>query len=133
MVTALEELKESLKETMTPDDVVMGILSGLDTNSIPKDPQVLHRAIYDLKESNADNGLLQKFSFDTSGITPFSDLFDRVLFRLETANFLGTLNPRYAVYELKKEQLQKSLDKFSKQEKSVLEQMSRDFQNILGG
>ena len=131
MSKRLEELKLRLEQAKASDDVIMGILSRMDKVSIPKDPGILHQAIYELKKKDNYNKLLQDFYFDISGITPFSDLLDRVLFRLETANILGTLNPRYAMYELQKEKLAQGFDKFSDDEKALLRNMSQDFSELI--
>lgn len=131
MSTALEELKLFVDRAIVPDDVIMGILSGLSDNSISKDPGVFHQAIYDLKKKSDYSELLKEFNFDTSGLTPYSDLLDRVLFRLETANILGTLNPRYAMYELQKEQLKQRFEKFPSNKKTLLRQMSKDFTSLI--
>ncbi|MBC7076645.1 MAG: hypothetical protein H5T98_11410 [Syntrophomonadaceae bacterium] len=131
MATALDELKLRIEHNISPDDVIMGILSGLDEDTISKDPGIFHQAIYELKKKDAYNELLQEFEFDISGLAPFSDLLDRVLFRLETSNILGTLNPRYAMYELQKEQLKQGFNKFSDEQKELLLKMSQEFASLV--
>jgi len=131
LATALDELKLRIEHNISPDDVIMGILSGLDEDTISKDPGIFHQAIYELKKKDAYNELLQEFEFDISGLAPFSDLLDRVLFRLETSNILGTLNPRYAMYELQKEQLKQGFNKFSDEQKELLLKMSQEFASLV--
>ncbi|HHY59387.1 MAG TPA: hypothetical protein GX504_02110 [Clostridia bacterium] len=133
MSTVLERLKLSVKKDIIPDDIIMGILAGLQEDLIPKDPAVFHRTIYELRKKEEFREMLEEFYFDTSGITPFSELLDSVLFRLETAGTLATYNPRYEKYQVKRDKVKARLEKFSDPQKALLAQMSQEFQALISG
>lgn len=133
-MSKLDELKKLINESVTPDDIIMAILSKMKNDYIPKDPGVIHHAIYELKQKSEFRDLLDDFSFDTSGILPFSDLLDTVLFRLETSCILGTLNPRYEQYELSQEKKEQLLERTSQKftaKKPVIEELSNQFEAII--
>ncbi|PKM80491.1 MAG: hypothetical protein CVU89_13135 [Firmicutes bacterium HGW-Firmicutes-14] len=133
-MSKLEELKKFIDETVTPDDLIIAILSNIKHDYIPKDPGIIHRAIFELKQKEEFNELLDEFSFDTSGILPFSDLLDTVLFRLETSCILGTLNPRYEKYELskeKKEQLFKRTSEKLSAKLPIIAELSGQFEALV--
>lgn len=133
-MSKVEELKKYFSKTITPDDIIMALLSEMKGNYIPKDPEIIHRAMYELKQEAEYKDLLKEFRFDVSGLTPFSDLLDRVLFRLEAACILGTINPRFKKYELateQKENLAKRISiKFADQ-KSIISKASDRFEKII--
>jgi len=57
-----------------------------------------------------------------------------VLFRLEVASVLPTLNPTYECYELsqeKKEILAKNLTKFSETERPIISSMGARFEDLM--
>ncbi|MEW5932866.1 MAG: hypothetical protein AB1816_04720 [Bacillota bacterium] len=74
-----------------PDELVMWMLAHSGQGSIRSDPNIVHRAIRDLKEEFPD--LLSEFDFFPGRLFPFSQLLARVLFRAELSGLLGTLNP----------------------------------------
>jgi len=129
----LDELKKAIRETITPDDVIKALLSQMKTNQITKDPEKIHKAIYTLKQKYGY--YFQEFEFDCSGLTPFSDLLDRILFRLETTSNLGTVNPRYLIYELTQDTKQDlkddSLVKFNPEDQKRLTAISWEFEKLV--
>lgn len=130
-MSKLEELKNLVQTTVTPDDVVKAILSQVKIERITKDPERIHGAIYALKQKY--NEVFKDFDFDKSGLSPFSDLLDRILFRLETTRVLGTLNPAYLQYELPEERsfLKSSLNKFPQPEKERMISISNEFEELV--
>jgi len=131
-VSKLDEFKIAVRRTITSDDVIKAMLSQVNTNHIAKDPERIHSAIYTLK--NKHKRLLAKFEFDSSGLTPFSDSLDRVLFRLETATILGSLNPSYLQYELSddtKQMLKDSLNKFPEKDRKILAKLGQEFEQLV--
>lgn len=99
-MSRFEQLKKLCQNTITPDHVVMAVLSKLKTSSIPKDPAIIHKGFYHLKLNENYKELTKDFFFNMSGLTPFSELLDEILFKLETASVLSTTNPSYEKYEL---------------------------------
>jgi hypothetical protein len=135
MMSKVAEMKEALRKSTTTDDFIKALFSEVKTNKIKKDPSAIHEAIYNLKRIHKDDELFNNFYFDCSGISPFSDLLDRILFRLETASVLGAINPRYLVYELMtetKEYLKKeSLEKFEPAVRENIKLLSEEFEGMV--
>ncbi|NLU51231.1 MAG: hypothetical protein GXX09_12710 [Syntrophomonadaceae bacterium] len=127
-MSKLEELKRYCSEKVVSDDVIMALFSLLNNNELPKNPAVIHTSIYELKPVPDFEPLLDFFDFDCSGIVPFSDELDQVLFRLETASLLRTFNPTYERYEIRKDLLEKALNKFNDEDKKRLKNMADTFQ-----
>lgn len=69
------------------------------SNEIPKANAKMHEVIYDIQQECPD--LFTELVFDESGITPYSDDLERILFGLEGGGVLCTPNPEYRIYEIK--------------------------------
>lgn len=131
-MSRIECLKKQFEETLTPDELIMAIFSKVEEKNIKKDPAMIHQAIFELKKRDENlNKLLEDFIFDKSGITPFSELLDRVLFRLETSCIFGTMNPRYAVYEIKKDLLNETYEKMKPEKKQVIDNLKKDINELI--
>lgn len=92
-----EELANKLRNAITPDDIIGAMLCELkDKEGLPIDPGKIHGAVQKLKERFPD--LLEEFVFFKGDAYPFSNLLERVLFRLESSHILSTLNPYYEKY-----------------------------------
>ena len=104
-------LKEKLNSRITPDDVISAVIYATLRSEIPKNNSFLHKTVYTLK--NEFPNIFSDFLFDGSGISPFSEDIDGVLFRLETACILSTTNPSYSIYIVNRDcgELQSSYDK----------------------
>jgi hypothetical protein len=113
------------------DDIIKAILANVSVPSIPKDPAAFHKTIYKLKQCASFGPLLKEFSFYESGLVPYSDLLERVLFRLETAELLSTPNPGYDRYDLKKSQLALSYEKFPPPDKETIVELSKEFERLI--
>ncbi|CAA7603450.1 Hypothetical protein DEACI_4273 [Acididesulfobacillus acetoxydans] len=72
-MTKLELLKEMHRTEVYPDDVLTAILASVTNNSIPKDPALIYRVVYALKEDQLFQEVLEQFDFDNSGLVPFSE------------------------------------------------------------
>jgi hypothetical protein len=105
------ELRNEVQNGITKDDVVEAIIYKSKQTKIPKNDSFLQQAFYCLKKETPE--LFSDFIFDESGVTPFSDELDSVLFRLEASTVLSTLNPNYKNYTIASapDLLQKSYDK----------------------
>lgn len=130
-LSKIDELRSSLKTTRKPDDVIMAILAITSKDSIDKNPTKIHSAIYELSKQEMWKKYLADFYFDVSGISPYSELLDQVLSRLETSCMLATPNPRYSKYHLEKDYLAKALTKFSEPEKENLTCMAKEFETFI--
>ncbi|MEW6276296.1 MAG: hypothetical protein AB1556_14455 [Bacillota bacterium] len=131
-MSKLADLIREIEQTVTPDDVIKVLFSSVKSGRITKDPEKIHKAIYVLKQRYPR--LFEQFDFDESGLTPFSDLLDRVLFRMETSTLLGTINPKFSHYELSdsiKQDLKNSLEKFSDEDKQHLITISEQFEQLV--
>jgi len=93
---SLTDLAKEVRETPTTDDIVKAIIYKADEKTIPKSHAFLQQTFYQLKRLEPD--LLSEFIFDESGVTPFSDELDSILFRLEASTILSTPNPTFRKY-----------------------------------
>lgn len=133
MTSALQSLKTIYRNYISPDDVFNAILSKVKDLDIPKDPGIIHNAVYEIKRNEKYRELLKDFHFDNSGLSPFSELLDEILFRLETSGILKTLNPRYERYNITSETkiLDESFDKFTEDKKKMIEEISEEFSRYI--
>ena len=129
----VDELRSWLVEKITPDDVIGALISQFNHDLFPKDLGQFHEAIDNLKRKYPE--MLESFKFDYSGLSPFSDLLDRVLNRFEACSIIGTLNPTYLVYSRNEEAIEEiknsSLNKFSEEQKVIILEMSREFEQLI--
>jgi len=101
----IADLKKELQEKITPDNIVEAIifkanetLKETKYNTIPKHGAFLQTVFHNMKNEVPD--LFSDFIFDESGINPFSNELDSILFRLEASTILPTLNPSYKNYSI---------------------------------
>lgn len=66
---------------------------------ISKNDAKVHEAIFNIQKECPD--MFTDLIFDESGITPFSDELERILFGLESGEVLSTPNSEYRKYEIK--------------------------------
>ena len=109
---SLIDLCLEIEPESTIDDLVEAIIFKSGQRKLPKSQAFLQQVFYSLQKDNPT--LFADFIFDESGITPFSDELDSVLFRLEASNVLHTLNPGYRSYIIEDslKQLHESYNKF---------------------
>ena len=127
---SIDELCTEIQEENTMDDIVKAIIYKSEQKMIPKSQAFLQQAFYDLK--NEASEMFSDFIFDESGVTPFSDELDSVVFRLEASSVLSTLNPTYKNYEIKNspELLKKSYDKLQSQS-DVIDKCALSFSEMV--
>ena len=95
---SLSALRTEVQSNSTLGDIVEAIIYKSEQRIIPKSQAFLQQAFFRLQQEQPE--LLGDFVFDESGLTPFSDELDSVLFRLEASNVLHTLNPAYKNYQI---------------------------------
>ena len=101
MVISIEQLREEIRNAKTTDDIIEAIFYKVRVtinDFIPKSQIFLQRTFFRLKKESPQ--LFNDFIFDESGVTPFSDELDSVLFRLEASTIFATLNPSYKKYNI---------------------------------
>ena len=107
MVRSLVELKDAVQKEITNNNRVEAIIcqtyktlqdKSQNTYTIPKSQDVFQQLFFQMKNKYSD--FFADFIFDESGVTPFSDELDSVLFRLETSTILPALNPSYKDYNI---------------------------------
>ena len=86
-------LSDRLQKTTAPDDVIAGILSFLTTENIPLNTGKIHTAVFELKKKEPE--VFEDFVFTTEDCYPHSALLERVLFRLQNADLISTVNPDF--------------------------------------
>ena len=118
-VKSLSELAKEVEESILKDDLVKAIIFKSEQKKIPKYKACLQQAFFSLKKKFPD--LFAEFIFDESGITPFSDELESVLFRLEASDALHTLNPTYKDYIITNslESFERSYNKFSSDREEI--------------
>ena len=97
----IAELREEVQNRRTMDNTVEAIIYKVCNTIdkiIPKSQAFLQKTFFRLKKESPK--LFSGFIFDESGITPFSDELDSVLFRLEASTVFATLNPTYRNYNI---------------------------------
>ena len=109
---SLAELNAEVQTEQTLDGLVEAIIFKSGQNRLTKSQARLQQVFYMLQKEFPI--LFSDLIFDESGISPFSDELDAVLFRLEASNVLHTLNPGYRSYLIEDsiKHLQESYDKF---------------------
>lgn len=95
---SLPTLRMEVESNATLSDIVEAIIYKSKQKTFPKSQSFLQQAFFRLQQEQPK--LLGDFVFDESGLTPFSDELDSVLFRLEASNVLHTLNPAYESYQI---------------------------------
>lgn len=127
-LSRIDILRKMRQQYRAPDDVIEGLLSQLSGQRIPRDPAKIHGAVYRLTQHNAFRELLKDFRFDTSGLSPFSHLLDRVLTRLEMSGILCAITPKsYALSKSSKSELLNTYWEFSAHEQELIRKMSMVF------
>jgi len=118
------EISESIKSYRALDDIIAYLFASVGSEILPTDENKIHTAISKLKESYPD--FFSEFVFSRGDIYPYSKELERILFRLQQSNILGTINPSFENYILKKESKKVVLD-------HLTEKLSCDDRKLLDG
>jgi hypothetical protein len=95
----VEQLIQQLRNVITIDDIVAGILVNSEKNNFTANPRAIHSIFNKLvSESNID--LLNELQFSKGDGFPYSHLLERVLFRLEWCGLIRLQNPTYDSYRI---------------------------------
>lgn len=123
----LESLRELISKRVTDSDIIAAVIYKINITTVPKDLCFFQQAFFTLKQNEPE--LLKNFSFDNSGIHPFSDELDATLFRLEASTILPTLNPSYKNYAVINniDILKTSYYKFSRKDQKKIDNISKLF------
>ncbi|MCR4442089.1 MAG: hypothetical protein QHH10_07860 [Peptococcaceae bacterium] len=127
----VKEIQTFLKQHVSAEDLIMALFSKLENDHIPKNHSVIHKAIYELKKNPEYEPFFKEFSFDVSGLIPYSRLLEEILNELETFCLLGTINPKYDTYFLNKKHLSKGYEVFPKTKKKIIDKMCKEFEAII--
>ena len=125
------ESRNRADSVIFPDDIIKALLTRVG-DKFRKDPAVIHSALFSLVSDYGE--FLEEFEFDESGITPYSEMLDRVLFRLETTGYIGAVNPSYEQYVVdsgKRTGLLRSLQRFSSEQQARLQEMGQRFADLV--
>ena len=102
---SIVELREELQKKSTLDNIIEAVifkanqtLQETDYKIIPKHGAFLQKVFFNLKKESPE--LFSDFIFDESGIIPYSDELDSILYRLEASTLLPTLNPTFKNYSI---------------------------------
>jgi len=131
-MTRYQELVRELRKAVAPDDVIGAMICQMKNKDLPTDPKTIHGAIKKLKEHYPD--LLKDFVFFKGNNYPFSELLERVLFRLESSLLLSTLNPSYEKYARINcnQQTEKIFkEKFTSEEYEKIKEMAFEFEKLI--
>ena len=125
--TYIEKLR-LLRQEVASEDIIMASFSQMKNDFFPKDHGSIHKAVFKLSGKPRYKSFLEDFIFDTSGITPYSKLLEKVINRLETFSVLGTLNPSYDMYKVDKNYLLNAFEKFDSNNKDLIAEMGRELE-----
>ena len=117
----MNKLKKACQQTIMPDHVVMSVLASLPELYIKQVEPELHKGFYYLKQNENYKELTKDFFFNTSGLTPFSELLDDILFKLRLAKITSTKDPI----------LGDATNRFSPDEQRLIVQMSQDLLSVI--
>lgn len=128
---SIEELKKYVAQNTTLDNLIEAIIYKSKQEKIPKSQAFIQQAFYNLKKIFPQ--LLNDLIFDESGVTPFSNELDSVLFRMEASAILSTLNPTYKNYIITNtpEHLEKSYNKLSNEVLGDIDRSADLFSNMV--
>lgn len=116
----------SLKKSyIRPDELIMCILSQMEKTTLEKNLAKVHKAIYYIKQDPYYAGLFEEFDFDEMGLSPYSDLLDQVLSRMETSHLLDTSNPSYGIYTIKVDYMKKEYEKLQECDQETVREISK--------
>lgn len=103
-----------LSAKITPDDILGAVIYASGLGELTKKDSFMHKTVYRMKEEYPS--VFGDFLFDESGISPFSEELDGVLFRLETSGILSSMNPSHSTYIVNTAcgELESSYDKLKK-------------------
>ncbi len=128
-----DKLVGQLKKAIMPDDVIAGLFSFLTVEKIPLSSNRIHSAVYKLKGKYPE--MFEDFVFSTKDYYPYSALLERVLFRLQNADIINTINPDFKKCIVSKESKEyvkkKILPLFGTEEQKKLEDMGKIFQDAV--
>lgn len=128
-----EKIIRGLKNITAPDDVVASILSFLSVEKIPLDVKRIHSIFSELKKKFPE--FFEEFVFSENDYYPYSGLLERVLFRLQNADLINTVNPDFKVCIISnesKDHIKKNiLTLFKGEDQEKLHQMGEIFEEAL--
>lgn len=127
------DIKNRIQQYVAPDDIIAAMLCFFEEKEFPLDTSKIHKALFHVKEKYPE--LLNEFSFSVDDVYPYSRLLEMVLFRLQNADLINTLNPGFKVFiipEKSKQFIQKNiLPLFSKEQQEKLACMGKLFEKLL--
>lgn len=118
-------------QSVSAEDIIMAIYSQIGPAVVLKNHGSLHSAIYSLRNKPQYKSLLGRFTFNASGITPYSKNLEQTINRLETFSIFGTLNPGYDQYQLNMKRLQSAFGKFGTDEQRIIKQLGKELKPFL--
>lgn len=128
-----QKILDEIRNQKTPDDIVAVMLSFLKKENIPANFKTIHSSVAILREKHPH--LLNRFTFSSTDIYPFSRLLERVFFRLQNSGMISTVNPDFKVCIISKESknyIKKNiLPIFSDDEINEIKKMSSEFEKII--
>ena len=127
---AIEKLKD-YKKKVTPEDKIMALFSKIGSETINKNHGKIQKALYKLKSNPEYEAYFEAFTFNTSGLIPYSKLLENTLNRLETFSIFATLNPTYNTYKINHEHAAKSYNKLDYAEKRLVDKISNDMTELI--
>lgn len=128
-----EQMVSELRKSVVSDDVIAAIFSFVEAEQIPLDVKRIHSAIFKLKQRYP--GMFKQFVFSRNDYYPYSVLLERVLFRLQNADLINTINPDFKICIISKESkdyIKKNvLPLFEQEDRKKLQKMGEDFEKAV--
>lgn len=128
-----EQMVSELRKSVVSDDVIAAIFSFVEAEQIPLDVKRIHAAIFKLKQRYPE--MFKQFVFSRNDYYPYSVLLERVLFRLQNADLINTINPDFKICIISKESkdyIKKNvLPLFEQEDRKKLQKMGEDFEKAV--
>lgn len=133
MTVGIEAKQGGAEIKHDPDEIVAGILYYLDKKKITADPKKIHSGFCNLKKEHKE--LMRRFVFSKTSVYPYSDLLEKILFRLQQARIIGMINPTYDEYVIDSKGMRGIgkvfIPNFSEEEQKELQEMAKKLSEYL--
>ncbi|MFW6283619.1 MAG: hypothetical protein ACOC1P_06235 [Minisyncoccales bacterium] len=100
---SIKNLKKEIKNKIYPDDIVLIVLLEVLNNKdfARYNPVNIHKGFYSYKQKKRYKKLLNKFYFNPSTISPFSNQISKAIFRIQLSGILLTTAPEFNCFIIK--------------------------------
>ena len=120
----IEEIKKTIEISKSSQNLLCAIIYKSRLNKIPTG-SFLYKSIFEIQRETRSKELLAIYTFDESGITPFSDKLYSDLFCLSLSNIIVSKIPGYRWLAPNKKIIAEKYNKFNLKDKIKISKMGR--------